>query len=327
MSRCKALTATVRFNTGSWLIAALMVVLAYATVVQEYDWDVTDYPDNRDDIVQHALFAGPAVFLAILAFTVPIVLNPYILGWPWVRQKKKTQEARKPPLAKTVDIPTLAIVASAKDLDAVIENTQDEPDVEIGSLATQEVNANPGPESPQRINPAFIKAREAEYAARLSRQYPTDIEAATGGRSRTNSWDNSYFYRGNSAGGRGRSPRKNSLDRRNGQMNRDGSLERRRLSPTSPSTSPRDKRHYGSAGKGPVGDTLSTTQTSLSWGSGSSTEARGRSPEGARKRVSGRRSDWRPSSSSPNSGNNHSKAKAVRTDEWGFLVDPRHSSY
>ena len=41
-----------------------------------------------EDILNHALFAGPALLLSVVCFVVPIILNPHILGWPFLRKRK-----------------------------------------------------------------------------------------------------------------------------------------------------------------------------------------------------------------------------------------------
>ena len=93
-----------------------------------------------------SLFAGPPVFLAILAFIVPIILNPWVIGWPFLRQPKKIKPKRhesnrtltkKDPLGREiVDIPTF--MNAAKQLNTEMERVQHRPNVELGSLATKE---------------------------------------------------------------------------------------------------------------------------------------------------------------------------------------------
>lgn len=93
------------------------------------------------------LFVGPPVVLAIMAFVVPIILNPWILGWPFLRQPKKPKLPR--PQSKSnvapkkdalgreiVDIPTF--MNAAKELNSEMERVQNRPNVELGSLATKE---------------------------------------------------------------------------------------------------------------------------------------------------------------------------------------------
>lgn len=87
---CVALWDTIEFNSGSWLIAFAMTALAYLTILQEYSWD--QYPTKIDEMVQHAVFAGPPAFLALLAVIVPLLLNPWIMGWPCLRKPKKPKE-------------------------------------------------------------------------------------------------------------------------------------------------------------------------------------------------------------------------------------------
>ena len=168
-----------KFNSGSWLIAFVLGGLAYATMVQEYDWDVTKYPDTQDAILKHALFAGPAVVLALMAVAVPIILNPWILGWPFLRQKKKPKtkpqsprQSSKKSIKKSrsgreiVDIPTF--MNAAKELNNEIERAQKKPDVELGSLATKEFSAN----SPRTtVNNSNRKTLNAAYLQSLNEEH------------------------------------------------------------------------------------------------------------------------------------------------------------
>lgn len=168
ISRCRAFSDMVSFNAGSWAVALTMMGLAYGTVLHAYNWDVTQYPDSKNEYLQHGLFAGPAVFLALMAFIVPIILNPFILGWPFLRKKKKPTPAKKKSLqaakkasAKVVDIPTLMTMMSPKsDVDTTIMNTQSELDIEIGSLTTNDLRVMQGTPSPDRRS--RIKRFDAE---------------------------------------------------------------------------------------------------------------------------------------------------------------------
>ena len=188
IGRCVALWDTIRFNSGSWLIALIMGGLAYCTIVQEYDWNIFKYPETKEDILQHALFAGPAAFLAFMAFFVPIILNPWILGWPFLR-KKKLVKKKAPPLGSSrrlsvkkdpmgrpvarpqgrqmVDLPTL--LDTTKQLDHEIERAKRKPDVELGSLATKELQSPRTLQSDprrKRLDPATL-AQQQRYEERL----------------------------------------------------------------------------------------------------------------------------------------------------------------
>jgi hypothetical protein len=171
LSRCTALYEVIKFNQGSWMVAIFTGGLAYLVVLQSYDWDFSRYPDNRDDYIQIALFSGPAVLLSLLAFILPIIMNPYVLGWPFYRRKAP----KKKPLLKSnssrrtiksskdgqggnrfkkdalgrpiVDINTM--IDHHKELDREIERAQGKADVELGSLATRELS--PGSPGHKRI--------------------------------------------------------------------------------------------------------------------------------------------------------------------------------
>lgn len=153
MSRCSAFWEMAKFNVGSWMVALFLAGMGYLTVLQDLDWDYTAYPETFDDILQHALFAGPAAFICILAFVVPIILNPFILGWPFHRRKRKPKAQPPAPvqrdaLGRVVDITTF--MSAAKALDSEIERMQGKPDVELGSLGTMDLRsaASPNTASP-----------------------------------------------------------------------------------------------------------------------------------------------------------------------------------
>jgi hypothetical protein len=191
ISRCTAFYDMAKFNMGSWGIALALLGLAYATVIQEYDWDVTQYPNEKSEYLQHALFAGPAIFLALMAFFVPIILNPWILGWPFLRKKKPKKIIKKAPMPSTqpkrsqeqlvtkentVDLPTMMKLTSPKrDVDTAIIDTQDDLDMETGSLTTNDLRTQQGTPSPagrrrlKRIDPTFGPTWEDEK----KEQFPT----------------------------------------------------------------------------------------------------------------------------------------------------------
>jgi hypothetical protein len=215
ISRCRAFYDMARFNSGSWMIAIIMGGLAYLTVLQEFGWDVTEYPTTKNEIIQHSLFAGPAALLAILAFIVPIILNPYILGWPFLRQKKEWKRPQRATSTRTikkdalgreiVDIPTF--MNAAKELDKEIERAQNKPDVELGSLATKELPNSPITQVTNRkqLDSANLRAHDDEY--RRSRQRQENIrtiqEDPAGRRSRESSRNRREQKQGQRDAGRG----------------------------------------------------------------------------------------------------------------------------
>jgi len=142
ISRCEAFWEAAKFNSGSWPIAIYIAVLAYCTVIQDEDWDVTKF--QRKDIVGNVLFEGPPLFLAFMTFVVPIILNPYVLGRPFISKAKpapKTAPLRRKENnkignggAETLDIKTF--MKAADLLECKIERKDGKPDIEIGSLYT-----------------------------------------------------------------------------------------------------------------------------------------------------------------------------------------------
>jgi len=138
ITRCIAFADMVRFNLGSWAVASYLLVLAYLIVLKDADWKFDQWPNN---MLGTFLFAGPAAFLALSAFYVPVILNPFILGWPFnpplcgkKRQavKKKNKEGKQ-----IVDIGTFMAQTDSK-LNKEIGRAENKPDVELGSLATHD---------------------------------------------------------------------------------------------------------------------------------------------------------------------------------------------
>ena len=141
ITRCNAFCSTISFNSGSWAIAVYLLILCYFLVLENNDWDFTKMPD---DWVYVAVFAAPAALLAVAAFIVPLILNPYILGWPFnpplCRKRVDKKELQKPQRtasggqAVNVGLDTFM----DKTLDREINRAANKPDVELGSLATKD---------------------------------------------------------------------------------------------------------------------------------------------------------------------------------------------
>lgn len=166
-SRCFAIYETIKFNLGSYLIATVIAGLGYLTVLQDEDWDPTVIPKN---IVEHALFAGPPVVLALMAYFVPLLLNPYVFGWPCVRAKpepKKRQKTKKyvkrDKNGNVVDIRTF--LDNAEVLQREMERTSGKPDVELGSMATKDLYSSGSPMSPSNKKRLDKKSLDAMNAA------------------------------------------------------------------------------------------------------------------------------------------------------------------
>jgi Glycosyl transferase family group 2 len=155
-SRCVALWETIKFNTGSWWISFLMLLLAYATVLQEYDWNVTTMPDwsewndPESTLFAALLFAAPAAFFSIMSFIVPIIMNPFVLGWPFYWKRREAKPKAKKSVSRRFKAPQDAEIGTNKvtvdsfmhteaQLQREIERNQGRPDMELGSLATNDL--------------------------------------------------------------------------------------------------------------------------------------------------------------------------------------------
>eukprot|EP00980_Cylindrotheca_fusiformis_P012769 scaffold3120_cov73-Cylindrotheca_fusiformis.AAC.5 len=194
ISRCTAFMDTARFNMGSWLIAIYLIVMAYLTVLQDEDWDVSSYPTG-DQIVSTALFAGPPVLIALFAFIVPIIMNPHILGWPFYppfggccggsksSSNNNSKKYAKPSKSNqnVVDLNTFMTGSSPQAeerLEKEIERLQRKPDVELGSLATNEmVRHNKGNQKTSGHSGKTTKRRTTKAkAAKAAKKPPSKRE-------------------------------------------------------------------------------------------------------------------------------------------------------
>lgn len=166
VSRLSAFWETAKFNTGSWAISLFVLLLAYATVIQEYDWDVTHMPDWSEwdepgsTLFDSLLFAAPAAFFAILSYIVPIIMNPFILGWPFYRKPKaikpkmdKKSASRRFKAPRDAEMGTNvsvdAFMHTEAQLQREIQRNQERPDMELGSLATNDLTRS-GPNDGRR---------------------------------------------------------------------------------------------------------------------------------------------------------------------------------
>jgi hypothetical protein len=146
VSRCSAFYEMMKFNIGSWMIAVFLGALAYTVALESLDWKIDARPETSNEWVEIVMFSGPTALLSIFAFVVPIILNPYILGWPFYRRNEKTKKknesvkkvtSKKDLLGREmVDVGTF--IDKAKELEKVIERVHRKADVELGSLATHD---------------------------------------------------------------------------------------------------------------------------------------------------------------------------------------------
>lgn len=77
ITRRAALYDVLCFNSGSYLLSFYMLCLAYATVFKDADWEFDSMPP---DLLYSLLFAGPAAFMSVMAFIVPLILNPFVVS-------------------------------------------------------------------------------------------------------------------------------------------------------------------------------------------------------------------------------------------------------
>ena len=126
-----------RFNLGSFGIAIYLLVLSYLIFLSDANWQFDAWPE---DILYTSLFAGPAAFLALAAFYVPIILNPFILGWPFnppLFGKQSVAKKEEKELVRNVDLKSFMEHTDSR-LNKEIGRAENKPDVELGSLATKD---------------------------------------------------------------------------------------------------------------------------------------------------------------------------------------------
>lgn len=170
-SRCVALWETIKFNLGSWTIAVFLAGLAYLTILQDEDWDYTALPS---DYIKHALFAGPAAVLAIMTFVVPIILNPFILGWPFLRKKKPEPKKKAPAKSIKKDhlgreiVDTDTFMRTSAQLEAEMDRVGKRPDADLGSLATRDLHSAASPQVTKKRLEMGDKALKHEHKTRRS---------------------------------------------------------------------------------------------------------------------------------------------------------------
>ena len=182
IGRCTALWDVMKFNTGSWTLSLYIIGLSYAVWMHTIGWDYNKIPfyqtdeDEADqllvaiarnktlddiqdkefrDQLDVAIFCMPAIFMALMAFIIPLLLNPFVLGWPfnpplWCCRKKKSpdnstkimnknpRELKSAPGGKVVDLKTFMNDNAANKVEREANRVAVKPDVELGSLATRE---------------------------------------------------------------------------------------------------------------------------------------------------------------------------------------------
>jgi hypothetical protein len=109
--------------------------------LENNDWDFTKMPE---DWVYIAVFVAPAALLAVSAFIFLLILNPYILGWPFNpplcrkrADKKEVQKSQRTVLGGQVVNVGLDTFMD-KRLDREVNRVANKTDVELGSLATKD---------------------------------------------------------------------------------------------------------------------------------------------------------------------------------------------
>jgi hypothetical protein len=90
ITTCSCLWDIFNFNWGSYLLAWYQAGLAFCVLLEDIGWDITfkTFPS-----VGSWLYAGPGIYLSIMAWIVPTLLNPYVC--PCTRPTPKKLEKTK----------------------------------------------------------------------------------------------------------------------------------------------------------------------------------------------------------------------------------------
>lgn len=89
ISMCSALWDIFTFNWGSYAIAWYQAGLAFCILWKDIGWDITFATIPS---IGAWLYAGPAIYLSVMEWIVPTLLDPYVL--PCTRPKKPKKEKR-----------------------------------------------------------------------------------------------------------------------------------------------------------------------------------------------------------------------------------------
>jgi hypothetical protein len=150
----KVIRNSIVFNCGSWLIGFYLLWVIYAIILEQEDWD-WNFDRVPQDWVYLAVFVGPAAIMAVLIGVVPIILNPYFIGWPFHpplcykrNQSKKDEQKIKEHLASGKSSEKSTSKSSSKErvssrmLQRKMRMNNDS-DIEEGSVTTFSTNWNP----------------------------------------------------------------------------------------------------------------------------------------------------------------------------------------
>jgi cellulose synthase/poly-beta-1,6-N-acetylglucosamine synthase-like glycosyltransferase len=106
ISMCSALWDIWVFNWGSYLIALYQAGLAFCVLLHDIGWDITfkTFPG-----IGAWLYAGPAIYLSVMEWVVPTLMNPYVC--PCTRPKapkkekgRRTQKSKDIPPRRSADM-------------------------------------------------------------------------------------------------------------------------------------------------------------------------------------------------------------------------------
>lgn len=100
ITMCSCLWDIFNFNWGAYLIALYQAGLAFAILLEDVDWDITfrTFPS-----IGAWLYAGPAIYLSVMSWIVPTLLNPYVCPCTRPKPPKKQPKNRRTSMQKSAD--------------------------------------------------------------------------------------------------------------------------------------------------------------------------------------------------------------------------------
>lgn len=100
ITTCSCLWDIFNFNWGAYLLAWYQAGLAFCILLEDIGWDITfkTFPS-----LGAWLYAGPAIYLSLMAWVVPTLLNPYVCPCTRPKPPKKAVKQRRTSTQKSAD--------------------------------------------------------------------------------------------------------------------------------------------------------------------------------------------------------------------------------
>jgi hypothetical protein len=144
--KCKIISNLVLFNCGSWLIGFYLLWVIYTVVLEEEDWD-WNFQNVPKNWLYLTLFSAPPAFMSVLMGIIPLIFNPYLLGWPFhpplCRERNSEERVNH-------QLPTSPHIAQSHKISSRMlqrkmrmGQSHNKHDIETGSVTTFSTNWHP----------------------------------------------------------------------------------------------------------------------------------------------------------------------------------------